>query len=299
MKTRMAVVVALTIAAGSGLYLFAADDPPTPEQANALYLKSDWANAAKAYEALTKDQPKVPNHWHRLGVCRLALKENEAAATAFETAIANGGVEGPNRYQLALAKARLGDKSAALDQLEKAEAQGAAKSGGVAQEVDFAALRKDPRYLAVMDRLEHRTRGMKGADLMDHWVGEWDVYSNGQKVGQNRIIKSLDGFAVEEFWESSTFGRGRSLFVFEVPTGTWRQLWTSDAGWVIQKVGTPVENGILLEGTSAFANGTTKKTREHLTRNPDGTVRQHMEDWDETNKRWNSTFDAKYVRKTG
>jgi hypothetical protein len=138
---------------------------------------------------------------------------------------------------------------------------------------------------------------MKGADALDHWVGEWDVYVGDRQVGQNRIVKSLDGFAVEEFWENANGGRGRSLFVFLAAKGQWKQLWTSDQGWVVDKTGTPVENGIYLEGTSTFADGRVEKSREYLTRNPDGSVRQLLEAWDEEAKAWKPSFDGKYVRR--
>ena len=87
------------------------------------------------------------------------------------------------------------------------------------------------------------------------------------------------------------------MFVFLAAKGQWKQLWTSDGGWVVEKIGTPTEGGIYLEGTSTFANGTVKKSRENLTKNRDGSVRQLLEDWDEPSKTWKPTFDAKYVRK--
>jgi hypothetical protein len=230
-------------------------------------------------------------------MCRLALKDYRVALAGFETALARGTPEGPVRYGLARAHARLGDKPAALDCLEKSAALGFARATPVRTEEDLASLREEPRFQAVLHKLENPTLGMKGADALDHWVGEWDVFVGGQKVGQNRIVKSLDGFAVEEFWQGGGGGKGRSLFVFEAAKGQWRQLWTSDTGWVVQKVGVPVEKGIFLEGTSTFADGTVKKSRENLTRNPDGSVRQFLEDWDEKAGAWKPTFDATYVRK--
>jgi hypothetical protein len=297
MAMRFARVMAVSVFALAMLRAGRADDPPPQEAAAALFAKSEWANAAGMYEDLLKREPTRAQYHYRLAVCRLNLKDYKPALAGLEAALARGTPEGPVRYQQARAHARLGDKAAALAALEKSAAAGFAKARQLKQEADLASLRDDPKFVALVDKLEHPTRGMKGADALDHWIGEWDVYVNGQRVGGNRIVKSLDGFAVEEFWDGGGGGRGRSLFVFEAAKGRWKQLWTSDGGWIVEKVGTPIENGIYLEGTGSFANGTVKKSREYLTKNPDGSVRQLLEDWDEDSKAWKPVFDGKYVRK--
>ncbi len=274
------------------------DDIPTPEKAGTLFAGGDWAAAARAYELLSREHPEVPAYWYRLATSRVSLGEFKAALPAFEEAMKRGTPEGPARYGMARAHARLGAREAALECLEKSAAAGFVKADKVLAEADLAPLRDEARFKAVVEKLQNPTRGMKGADALDHWVGEWDVYVQGQKVGQNRIVKALDGFAVEEFWESRNGGRGRSLFVFEAAKGRWKQLWTSDGGWIVEKVGTPVENGIYLEGTGTYADGSVKKSREYLTRNADGSVRQLLEDWNEQAKEWKVTFDGKYVRRT-
>jgi tetratricopeptide (TPR) repeat protein len=298
MTPRLFVAIAAILLACPALVgTFRAEDSPNAKTAAELFAKSDWANAARAYETLTKANPKLGRNWYRLGMCRLALKQYTTALADFEASLARGAPEGPVRLVMARAQARLGNKEAALDCLEKSAKLGFASAAAVRKEDDLSSLREEPRFKALLSRLENPTKGMKGADALDHWIGEWDVFVGDQKVGQNRIIKSLDGFAVEEFWEGGAGRKGRSLFVFEAANGQWRQLWTSDTGWVVQKVGVAVKDGIYLEGNSTFANGTVKKSREYLTRNADGSVRQLLEDWDEKAKAWKPTFDAKYVRK--
>lgn len=273
-----------------------ADAPPAPDEAQKLYAKEDWTAAAKLYERLTREQPAKGLYWYRLATCRLRLKEYKSALTAYEAALSHGAPEPQTRYNMACAYALMGDKDTALTSLEKSAAGGFAKAPLLRGDKDLVALHAEPRWQVLVDKLENPTKGLKGADAMDHWIGEWEVFVNGQLVGKNRIVKALHGFAVEEFWESRNGSLGRSLFVFEASKGAWKQLWTSDTGWVVEKVGTPIENGIYLEGTSRFANGTVKKSREYLTKNPDGSVRQLLEDWDESSKEWKATFDGKYVK---
>jgi tetratricopeptide (TPR) repeat protein len=300
MKLRFAMAV---VATAFSLVLLrnvgASEDVPSPKAAAEAYDKADWAKAARAYQMLAEQHPDKGLYRFRLGACRLALKEYKPALADFETALTRGAPEGQVRYNMARARAGLGEKDAALACLEKSATLGFAKAAVVRGQEELAPLRGEPRFQAVLDKLEHPTKGLKGADAMDHWIGEWDVYVGSQRVGQNRIVKNLDGYAVEEFWENANGGRGRSLFVFLARKGEWKQLWSSDAGWIVEKVGTPIENGIYLEGTSTFANGQVQKSRERLTRNADGSVRQLLQDWDEETKTWKTTFDGKYVRKPG
>ncbi len=268
-----------------------------PEKADDLYKQKEWTQAAAAYEELTKQQPSIGLYWYLLAVCRLSLKDYQSALAVSESALAHGVPAGPASYNVACAQARLGNPDAAIASLEKSVAAGFADAKRVTAEGHFTSLHDDPRYRALVDKLENPTKGMKGADALDHWVGEWNVYVADRLVGKNRIVKTLKGFGVEEYWDAGSGGHGRSLFVFLPSTGTWKQLWTSDKGWTVEKVGTPVENGIYLEGTSTLVNGVVSKSREYLTRNPDGTVRQLIEDWDEATKTWKVMFDGKYVRK--
>lgn len=264
---------------------------------NELFVKSDWSDAASAYEQLTREQPDVPRNWMRLGICRMNLKQFDGAITAFDQAIAHKGNEAFARYQLARAHAQLGHTDEAITNLKRAAVLGSLWANQIKTDEHLASIRSDARAVALIDKLEHPTRGIKGADALDHWIGEWDVYVNDQLAGQNRISKTLDGYAIEEHWESKTGGRGQSFFVFLPDQGKWKQLWTSDRGWRVEKIGTPIENGIELEGTSTQPDGATVKARERLTKNPDGTVRQLLEDYDEASKSWKVAFDGLYKRR--
>jgi tetratricopeptide (TPR) repeat protein len=261
---------------------------------NELFVKQDWSNAATAYELLTREQPDVPKHWMRLGICRMNLKEYAPAIAAFDQAIAHKGNEAFARYQLACAHARLGHADESISNLSRAVELGSVWPNQLKTDEHLASIQSDARVVALIDKLEHPTRGIKGADALDHWVGEWDVYVNDQLAGHNHITKMLDGYAIEEHWQSNSGGRGQSFFIFLPDQGKWKQLWTSDRGWRVEKIGTPIENGIELEGTSTQPDGTSAKARERLTKNPDGTVRQLLEDFDEASASWKVVFDGLY-----
>jgi hypothetical protein len=45
---------------------------------------------------------------------------------------------------------------------------------------------------------------------LDFWLGEWDVWAEGERVGENRIEKILKGCAIVEHWRDARGGRGRA-----------------------------------------------------------------------------------------
>jgi hypothetical protein len=67
---------------------------------------------------------------------------------------------------------------------------------------------------------------------LDFWVGDWDLtYGDGGK-GRSRITKILDGCVVLEEFEGAPGVKlnGRSLSVFDRPSGKWKQTWVDDSG---------------------------------------------------------------------
>lgn len=270
---------------------------PDLAKANDLFQSAKYAEALPLYKKLAEatDSPALP--WMRLAFCQLQTNDARSAIASYETAIKKGGPAGFAHYNMACAYARLGNKSKALEELEKAiEAQ----FGTVDQyqtDDDFASLRNDPRFKSLMEKLPNPIKAFKGADAMDLWVGEWEVFTaNGQRAGQNSITKVLGGFGIEERWTNVGGNKGQSLFTFEPSKGTWRQLWIDDKGWTVDGIGVVIDNGIRFEGDSIFANGQKGRIRTTLSKNPDGSVRQLIETEGPPGT-WTVGFDAKYVRK--
>ena len=52
--------------------------------------------------------------------------------------------------------------------------------------------------------------------VLDFWVGEWEVSAAGERVGENRIEKLLQGCAIMEHWTDVT--------LTPLPDGTVRQV---------------------------------------------------------------------------
>ena len=135
--------------------------------------------------------------------------------------------------------------------------------------------------------------------LLDFWVGDWDVLWKGEKVGSNRIEKTLAGCAVEEHWRDARGGEGFSLFYFQPVLQVWRQVWVTDRGPMKEKrlVGRYPDGGVRFQGELPRPGGELVLDRTTLTPQPDGTVRQLIEQSEDGGATWVVGFDAVYVRR--
>ena len=88
--------------------------------------------------------------WTFAGMSLLAQGKEEAARAEFEAGVAAYPDAWQGPYNIACAEARLGNSDAALEQLERAVKRDAeAVERYAPEDSDFAALRDDPRFLAL------------------------------------------------------------------------------------------------------------------------------------------------------
>ena len=132
---------------------------------------------------------------------------------------------------------------------------------------------------------------------LDSWLGDWDVFdSAGHLVGTNRIERVLDGAALIEHWRDADGSEGKSWFYFYPPERRWKQVWVTP-GFVKEKaqVEAPAES-IRFRGEIHARNGRTLLDQTTLTRQPDGSVRQVIEQSADGGRNWQIGFDAIYRR---
>lgn len=268
---------------------------PDVAKANELFQAAKYAEALPLYRKLAEVPNSPAQPWMRLAFCQLQTQDPKSAIASYETALKKGGPAGYIHYNTACAYARLGEKQKALNAIEQAVTARFGQASQYESDEDFATLKGEAKFIELMERFTHPIKGLKGADAMDLWVGEWNVTVNGQPAGHNVITKVLGGFAIEERWTSAGGGKGQSLFTFNAKEGTWRQLWIDDKGWVVDGIGVPIENGIRFEGMSLYPSGSKSKMRTTLSKNADGSVRQFIET-EGPDGTWTVGFDGKYVR---
>lgn len=135
-------------------------------------------------------------------------------------------------------------------------------------------------------------------DSFDFWVGEWDVYPNGQdrKVADSKIEKLYGGCAVRENWMPLRGTGGGSLNNFDSDTGRWHQTWIGSAPGRTEFTGGPANGGMVLTGYWQNVNGPGRHALVRMTYLPqgDGSVRQLGEASTDHGLTWQTSFDFIY-----
>jgi hypothetical protein len=133
----------------------------------------------------------------------------------------------------------------------------------------------------------------------DFWVGAWDVFTpDGRQAGSNRIEKLLNGCLLLEHWTSARGGQGRSINYYDPSGQKWIQTWVDGQGGIITAEGA-FEAGVMrLEGGHRYPDGRRELFRMAFTPQPDGSVRQFIEQSKDGGESWYVWFDGTYVRRT-
>ena len=137
-----------------------------------------------------------------------------------------------------------------------------------------------------------------GYSEFDFWLGDWDVYVDGKKAGENTITKEEGDCLVLEKWTDVNGGTGQSYNYFNPDTEKWRQVWVSSF-MAIDYVGglTPDGSMELVGDVTYFHNKKTLKFLGRWTLQEDGTVRQYFEQFDEEKGAMVPIFTGIYHRK--
>jgi len=275
---------------------------PTDE-ANALYQTQKWAEAAKAYEAITKAEPANGRAWFRLGYSLQQTGMYEQAAAAFQQA--SEKLQPPIKafamYNAGASYAKLNDKDKAFEWLTKALNAGFGRVAALTSDSDLMSLRDDARFkelLALGDRLTKPCLYQAEHKQFDFWVGEWNVQNpQGQQVGTSSIQRIENGCVILENWIGGQGGTGKSLNFYDASLHKWRQTWADSSGGVSEFAGEYKDGALRFEGESHTPVGT--KIMRRLTffnLGPDR-VRQFSEASKDDGKTWTVDYDFTYVRR--
>ena len=133
----------------------------------------------------------------------------------------------------------------------------------------------------------------------DFWVGEWDVYPNGQdtKVANSKIERKHNGCAVIENWMPLNGQGGTSLNHVDVFTGHWRQKWVGSSPGAVEFSGGIVDDKMVLTGTWPSPGALTTLIRMTYSKDEDGNVRQFGEASTDHGLSWQTSFDFIYKPK--
>ncbi len=273
---------------------------PTAEEADAFFKAQKWPDVAKAYGAITKNEPKNGRAWYRLGYALHSMGNFEQAAWSYQRAVEIAG-NPLAMYNLACSYARLKDKDKAFEWLNKSINSGFFGSTQLQTDADLASLRDDARFKESVTLADRTTKPCQFAaeyKQFDFWVGEWNVETTqGQPAGKNIIERTEQGCILMENWTGAAGGTGKSINFYNASTGKWRQTWVDSTGNVAEYEGEYKDGAMRFDGNPVTNNG--QKTLRRLTLSSLGPdrVRQLFEQSADDGKTWTPQFDLIYVRK--
>jgi tetratricopeptide (TPR) repeat protein len=255
----------------------------------------------KSLEDAVKKDAGDGKSWFRLGLLRHRAGQLDAAATAYERAIAGKGPVPLAAYNLATIHAARKELDKAFAGLERAAQAGFANLAAASKDPDIAPLRKDPRWaetFARMDAAAHPCKKNPRNREFDFWVGEWDVKSPaGALLGQSSVQSIIESCVVYENWTGNTGYVGKSFNFYNPTRKKWQQTWVDGQGQALEFFGEIKEGSMAYTGEAPGADGKTQLQRLTFTPRADGTVRQFWETSDDGGKTWQVAFEGIYHRK--
>jgi hypothetical protein len=245
--------------------------------------------------------PVDANAWEKAGVDSLQAGKYQDAVHALQQAIDKGYPPQIGNYNLACAYARLGDKQRALDLLESIAKAGF--PGPIAADPDLASLANEPRFQKMAYAAQQAAEPCKDSQAnpeyrqLDFWVGEWDVFSGKQKVGESSVRLILKDCVVFENWHGLQGGDGKSLNKYNSVTHQWEQFWVSDAGTTNYFKGGLVDGEMRYVFETPTPSGGTLLRHLTFSKLADGSVRQFSQRSIDAGKNWSTEYDFVYVKR--
>jgi hypothetical protein len=139
---------------------------------------------------------------------------------------------------------------------------------------------------------------------LDFWVGDWDLTWPAQKDGQlahgtNSIHRVLDSCVVEENFSAGSSGhlRGKSMSIFDIHSGQWRQTWVDNEGGYLDFTGTWKDSQMTLS-REFNQNGKLVQQRMVFKNIAPNEFDWSWESSNDSGKTWQVSWPIHYKRKT-
>ena len=243
-----------------------------------------------------KTNPKDSMANYFMGYSYANLNEHNEAIKNFKIAQKNG-LKGP------FVLLRLAQSYTANNQTEKALVELKTLDSlnvGFYNQIDqpvFNALKEDSRFKKIKKNMYKRANPCKfntNYRKFDFWLGEWDVFSQNQKIAESSITITNGDCGILENWRPTGSNGGNSISYFDTTDKKWKQNWV--AGGSVSHYEEPEdyadgEMQLISKGNGPWYRMiyTYDKTKD--------TVRQTQELSNDKGKIWTIAFDGLYKRK--
>jgi len=281
-----------------------ADAAAASARADTLFAHEKWNEAARAYGDLTRQDPSNARAWTRLGASWSSLARWDDAIAAYRRAEALAGQPIFVQYNMACAYARSARPDSALAVLDRVMNGGYRQPGALQSDPDFASLKADPRFAALVERADRNARPCAftpESRQFDFWIGDWEVHDNQRGhavVGASHVDLILGECVIFENWSGGFGGHGKSLNAWNRACGCWQQSWMDDAGTVtLYSDGHLVNDAMVLVADKDRPAAQGGMRRLSFFKLGKDRVRQLAESSTDGGRTWSTTYDFDYIRK--
>lgn len=271
------------------------------KEADHYFNEEQWSAAVKKYEQYLKQDKKDSSAWYNLAISNMKLEQYDKSVEAFNQAL-NTKFSAPFvYYNLSKTYLLKRDKSKAYETLTIAADNGFSAWARLKGDEVFNTHQHDLEYQKILKKIEtnaYPCLSAKSYRHFDFWLGEWDVYAGGNKVGDNSITMAKGGCAIHENYVTAGNYAGQSINYYDPIDKKWHQHWVGSGGDVYNYLETARKDGMLqFESKFMNAKGQISLSRLTFTLNEDGTVRQLFESSTDNGQSWTSAFDGLYKKK--
>lgn len=272
------------------------------ENANTKFGNQDWEGAVKDYTKYLKKNKSDSSAWYSLAMSYKNLENYDKAIESFKIARQTNFNQYFVDFNLSKVYALQDDTKNMYLTLTKTAENGFPAYSRLKNDVEFADYKQDEQFKSILDQVELNAYPCLSGDNTRHfdfWIGEWEVFVNGNKVGDNSITRAPGGCAIHESYTTAGNYSGQSINFYSPVDKKWHQHWVGSGGDVYNYIETKKEEG-MLQFVSEFMNaqGTISLSRLTFTLNDDGTVRQLFENSTDDGKTWTPGFDGLYKKRT-
>lgn len=242
---------------------FAQQDTPAPQtvevpsfaEAQAFIGAGDFQAASVAFAKIVIDQPNNSTAWQMLGYSLHMNGDLDRALRVHQKAATFPNVRPIAMYNVACVHSLQGRHDEAFEALHLALDAGFDDFNLMGTDADLRPLHGDARWAALGERVhgtpaqetapaeaaqtpapaEATGKRMRGdgfaldavavGDQFDFWIGDWEVWMNGEMVSEWQVQEALDGSVIQQTGPNSM-----TVVNYEPTTKKWHMTWMSGRG---------------------------------------------------------------------
>jgi beta-lactamase regulating signal transducer with metallopeptidase domain len=264
--------------------------------AQTAFNSADWESASKHYQEILKDDPDNGLAWFRLGYALHSQAKFKEAIQAHKQAANYPKAKHIAIYNWACALCRINQHDEALAKLELAIKEGFQSYKILSEDVDWIALRDDPRFVSLLDKL-HELNGDVYRQF-DFFIGDWTVTDgSGKTLGYNLVTADAKGYLISEKWTGADGSTGSSINFYDPADNLWKQTWVNGAGNVLRLSGVFREGAMYFKGESIQKNGTKEQIRMTIAPIENQKVNQTVFKSTDNGQSWVQSYNVIYQPK--